>query len=204
MTAIQNQKIKFILASASSQRKQLLSRAGYDFDVVVSDVDESKFEDHQSNLNACDYSSMLAMAKAGAVAKNFPDKLVVGADTVADFDGEIIGKAETPTHAREIIEKLFSTPHKIITAISMVKLDIGLELTDFASTTVFPVAMTAAQISEHIDSGTWKGKAGAYSIQADKDAFIKRIKGSRTNVMGLSMELFEKMITAVSVEINNS
>ncbi len=204
MTGVGDGRKNFILASASPQRRKLLSKAAYEFEVVVSDVDESQFDGCLSSLTACDYASLLARTKAAVVAKKFPSRLVVGADTCVDFDGEIIGKAANPAEAHEIVKKLFSRPHKIVTAISMIKSDEQIELVDFAVTTVFPAAMTASEISSHIASGEWKGKAGAYSIQSEKGAFIERIEGSYTNVMGLSMELFEKMIKAVWSGANTS
>jgi len=185
---------KFILASASPRRRELLSEAGYDFEVVVSNIDESKFDDHQKTMTTGEYVVMLARAKAMKVAQKYPNRLVVGADTVADFDGEIIGKAVDSKHVREIIGKLFSQPHEIVTGIVMLKLDEGIEAAEFDVTTVYPRPMSEDQITGHIASGDWKDKAGAYSIRSNGDEFVERIEGSESNVMGLGMELFERMI----------
>lgn len=183
---------RFILASASPRRKELLQKAGCKFDIVVSQVDESKIS--AQGLTAIQYACKLALAKAQDVAKKFPDTLVVGADTVADFDGEIIGKAESPEHAEQITRKLFSQPHKIITAIAMIKKTAGVEIVEYDVTDIYPIKMNDQEIAEHIASGIWKDKAGAYAIQEGGDKFIEKIVGSETNVMGFSMELFEKMI----------
>ncbi len=185
---------KFILASASPRRKELLTKAGYNFDIVVSDVDESKIS--ADGVAPAEYACRLAMAKAQNVADKFPNMLVVGADTIADFNGEIIGKAESPEHAEQITRKLFSQPHKVITAIAMIKKNTDLQIVEYDVTTVYPKKMTDEQIAEHIASETWKDKAGAYAIQETGDKFVERIAGSLTNVMGLSMELFEKMFNA--------
>ncbi len=181
----------FILASASPRRRDLLAEANYDFEVIVSDVDESAFNSCQNCPQ--EYAKKLAMAKAKDVAKKYPARIVVGADTIADFDGEIIGKANTHVHAKEITNKLFSKPHKVITAIAIVCLAREIEIVETDTTVVYPKKLTAEQIYSHIKSGRWKDKAGAYAIQENADEFIERIEGSVTNVMGFGMELFERM-----------
>lgn len=185
----------FILASASPRRKELLKKAGYKFNVVVSNIDESKIraKGKMPARFACD----AALAKANKVADKFPDKIIVAADTIADFEGQIIGKAKNARHAEQITRKLFSKPHKVITAIAIVKKNAGFELVDYDTTTVYPKKLTETQIAEHIASKLWKDKAGAYAIQQSGDKFIDHIKGSETNVMGLSMELFKKMIKKI-------
>ena len=188
---------KFILASASPRRRELLAKAGYNFDIIVSNIDESEIS--SDGLTPIEYACILAAAKAQDVANKFPDRLIVGSDTIADFNGEIIGKADSAGHAEEITRKLFSQPHKIITAIAMVNKNAGLNIVGHDITTVYPRKMTDKEIAEHIVSETWKDKAGAYAIQEDGDKFIEKIDGSLTNVMGLSMELFENMFKQISI-----
>ncbi|MCE5339932.1 MAG: Maf family protein [Planctomycetaceae bacterium] len=188
---------KFILASASPRRKELLTKAGYNFEIVVSNVDESKIS--ADGLTSMEYTCKLAMAKAQDVGDRFPNKIVVGSDTIADFNGEIIGKAESAWHAEEITRKLFSRPHKIITAIAMIKKNADFKTVEYDVTTVYPRKMTDKEIAEHIASGTWEDKAGAYAIQEGGDKFIERIDGSLTNVMGFGMELFEKMFKQAAI-----
>lgn len=190
-----SKKHQFILASASPRRKELLKRAGYDFEIVVSNIDESKIP--TEGLSPAQFACRAAVAKANDIAEKFPDKIIVAADTVADFAGEIIGKAETAEQAEEITRKLFSRPHKVITAVAIVKKEAGVEIVDYDTTVVYPKKLSEAQIVRHIESKSWKDKAGAYAIQEGGDEFIDRIEGSETNVMGLSMELFEKMIKTV-------
>ncbi|MFA6185712.1 MAG: nucleoside triphosphate pyrophosphatase [Phycisphaerae bacterium] len=189
-------KQSFILASASPRRKELLEKAGYKFDIVVSDVDESKIS--TAGIDSAEFTRRAALAKAKDVAEKFPDRLVVAADTVVDYEGQIIGKPDSAKHAEEIIRKLFSKPHKVITGIAFVKKDAGLEFVDCDITTVYPKKMTEKQIAEHIASQTWQGKAGAYGIQDGADEFVEKIEGSYTNVMGLSMELLERMFGKIS------
>ena len=184
--------MSFILASASPRRRGLLAEAGYDFQVVVPDVDESAFV--AEGIEAGEYAKRLALAKARSVAERFRDSLVVGADTVVDFDGEVIGKPADAKEAEQITVKLFSAPHRVVTGVAIVRLSDGTELVESDSTIVYPRRMTPEQIAEHIAGGTWPDKAGAYAIQEDGDEFVERIEGSLTNVMGLPMELLRQMM----------
>jgi septum formation protein len=182
-----------ILASASPRRRQLLSEAGYAFEVATPDVDESTFP--TEGIPAREYTETLALAKARTVAPKYPDRLVIGADTVADFAGEIIGKPLDADDAERITRKLFSAPHKVVTGVAIVRLCDDTELVESDSTTVYPKPMTPGQIAEHIKSDTWRDKAGAYAIQETGDEFVDRIEGSLTNVMGLPMELLVSLLT---------
>jgi len=187
--------VPIILASSSPRRKQLLAEAGYKFTCVHPDIDESDFTAEQ--ISPCEYAERLALAKAKSVAEKFPDSLVIGADTVADFEGEIIGKAADAKEAEEITRRLFSRPHKVITAVAIVRISDGTEIVESDSTTVYPKKLSDKQIAEHIKGGSWRGKAGAYAIQEGGDEFIERIEGSLTNVMGLPMELVQSVLAGL-------
>jgi len=184
-------KTSIILASASPRRKQLMTEAGYCFVTITPDVDEASFS--SNSVKPCEYAEKLALAKAKSIADKYPDSLVIGADTIVDFDGVIIGKPNDKKHAEEIIKKLFSKPHKVITAVALVKIADRVELVESDTTIVYPRKMTEAQLAEHIKSSIWRGKAGAYAIQ-ENDDFVEKIDGSFTNVMGLPMQLLERML----------
>ena len=187
--------LSIILASASPRRKQLLAEAGFKFTVIPPDIDESAFLSDQ--ISAREYAEQLGLAKAKNVAVKFPSRLVIGADTVADFNGQIIGKPADAKEAEQITKKLFSTPHKVITAVAIVRISDGTELSESDTTTVYPKKLTAEQIADHIKSKSWQGKAGAYAIQENGDEFIERIEGSLTNVMGLPMELLQRLLERI-------
>ncbi len=189
---IKQRSAAIILASASSRRKQLLAEAGYKFASITPEIEESAYPAEQHT--ACEYAKQLALAKAKSVAERHRDCLVIGADTVVDFNGEIIGKPANAKEAEQITRKLFSAPHKVITGLAIVRLSDGIEVVESDTTTVYPRQMTAEQIAEHIKSGTWRDKAGAYAIQENGDEFIKKIEGSLTNVMGLPMELLQQLL----------
>ena len=184
--------VRIILASASPRRRQLLAEAGYNFTSVTPDINETAF-----HPDACEYAEQLALAKAKSVAVKHPDSLVIGADTVVDFNGEIIGKPADAKDAEQITRKLFSAPHKVITGLAIIRLSCGIEIVESDTTTVYPRKMNAEQIAEHIKSESWRDKAGAYAIQETGDEFVEKIEGSLTNVMGLPMELLQRLLTMV-------
>jgi septum formation protein len=186
---------KFILASASPRRKLLLEKAGYTFTVIPSNIDESYFP--TENISSIEHTKLLALAKANDVAQNYPDQLVMGADTVVDSDGNIIGKPIDAADAERITRLLFSAPHKVITAVALVKIRENIEIVQAETTIVYPAKLTEDQIAQHIENGNWKGKAGAYGIQETGDEFVEKIEGSFTNVIGLPMELVQKLFASL-------
>ncbi len=169
-----------------------MAEAGYKFISITPNVNESAFP--VEGYNACEYAKMLALAKAKSVAQYHPDCLVIGADTVVDFDGEIIGKPADAKEAEQITKKLFSKPHKVITGLAIVRLTDSIEIVESDITIVYPQKLTAEQIDDHIKSESWRDKAGAYAIQETGDEFIEKIEGSLTNVMGLPMELLRRLL----------
>jgi septum formation protein len=188
-------RVSIILASTSPRRRQLLSEAGYKFRVVGPEVDESAFE--TEDVSPCEYASKLALAKAKSVAGKFSESFVIGADTVGDFEGKIIGKPADAEDAERITRMLFGSPHRVITAVAIVRVKDNIEIVKSDVTTVYPKRISEQQIAEHISGGSWEGKAGAYAIQETGDEFVERIEGSLTNVMGLPMELLGGMLSSV-------
>ncbi len=182
----------FILASASPRRKKLLTEAGFSFEVIASTIDESMFDVEE--VSPLEHSLRLAVAKAADISIKHPRQFVLGADTVVDLDGKSIGKPEDAGDAERITRMLFSRPHKVITAVAVIRAEDKIEFIEAETTTVYPKMLTEEQIAGHIKSGNWQGKAGAYGIQESGDEFVAKIEGSFTNVMGLPMELVEKML----------
>ena len=186
---------QFILASASPRRKLLLEQAGYSFEIIPSEVDESAFS--TDGVTSEEHTMELALAKAVDVARKYPDRLVMGSDTVVDLNGQIIGKPRDAEHAEEITRALFSEPHLVITGVALIHIAKKIEIVRAAVTTVYPRKLSEEQILGHIENGDWQGKAGAYGIQETGDEFVERIEGSFTNVIGLPMELVGEMFGAM-------
>ena len=180
-----------ILASQSPRRRELLMEAGYCFEVVPSSIDESTIDD---GLSAEAYTQTLARAKALDVSPAYPDALVLGADTVVDCDGDIIGKPHDAADAERIVRRVFSRAHRVVTGLALVRQRDGLFLQAVDVTVVYPKPMTEAGIAAHIRGGSWEGKAGAYAIQETGDQFVERIEGSLSNVIGLPLERLAQLL----------
>jgi len=184
-----------ILASASPRRRELLAEAGYEFAVIPSGIDESAFLSRPAR--PAEHAARLALAKARDVAGRFCESIVIGADTVVDFEGRVVGKPADAADAEAITRKLFSAAHKVVTGVAIVRLSDCTELVEWETTIVYPKKLTPEQIVEHIKGGSWRGKAGAYAIKGSDDEFIERIEGSLSNVMGLPLELLQRMLDSL-------
>ncbi|HEY8339543.1 MAG TPA: Maf family protein [Egibacteraceae bacterium] len=172
---------RLVLASASPRRLALLRGAGLEPLVRVADIDERA----APGEDARDYVLRLARAKARAAARG-SHEVVVGADTAVVVDGEPLGKPRDAAHAAALLARLSGRRHLVITGVAVSCGD-G-ELRDLVvSTTVEMVALTPAAIAAYVATGEPFGKAGAYAIQGRAAAFVTRIEGSYTNVVGLPL-----------------
>lgn len=184
--------MRLILASTSPRRRKLLSEAGYSFTVIPPDLDESTLVVMPGGPRR--HAEALALAKARTVARRFPDALVLGADTLVDADGEIIGKPADAEEAERITRRLFRKPHRVITGLALIRLRDRIEIVRSEVTTVYPRKLTERQIAEHVAGGSWRGKSGAYAIRETDDPFVDHVEGSLSNVMGLPLELLHRLL----------
>ena len=136
----------------------------------------------------------LSYFKARSVAATLEQGLVLGADTVVAYRGRVFGKPADAADARRILQTLAGTTHEVITGIALVDAATGRRRIGHDVTRVTMKAMTPAELQAYLASGRWQGKAGAYGIQDHDDAFIERIAGSFSNVVGLPMELLARML----------
>jgi septum formation protein len=175
---------RLILASASPRRQELLREAGYAFEVHPADVDES---DHPPGLTPAALAAYLADRKAEAVAAQFPDEVVLAADTVVALGDHSLGKPADARHARAMLASLAGTNHEVITGVTVLHRARGLRLQAVATSSVYMRPLSQAEIDAYVATNQWQGKAGGYGIQ-DQDPFVTRITGSLTNIVGLPME----------------
>ena len=184
--------MELILASSSPRRLELLNEAGFVFRVIKPNQVEAQTS--QTAHSAMEQARSLALAKARSVAQKQTSKaIILGADTVVSLDKHIIGKARNRDHAREILTMLSGTTHQVITALALLEIPVGRCLVEHEVTSLTMAKLSAEQIEEYLDTSPWQGKAGAYAIQ-ENDAFILKIDGSFSNVVGLPMELLERML----------
>jgi septum formation protein len=169
---------RLVLASGSPQRRAILDDLGLAFEVQVSDV----AEEEQGAPRAV--ASENALRKALAVAKDFPDDLVVGCDTLVATDGvEIWGKPSDAEHATRTLGHLSGRTHEVVSGLALVER--GEVATATEVTEVTFRALSDAEIAWYVRTGEWQGRAGAYAIQQRGAVLVNRIAGDYLNVVGL-------------------
>jgi septum formation protein len=181
-----------ILASASPRRSELLRQMGVEFRVITSDA----VEVHHGELTAREIAQVNAYRKARAVAKKFPDALVLGADTLVYLETLLFGKPGSMEHAYEMLEQLQGRTHDVITAVCLLNLRSHRQriFTEVTNVTFRP--LDAVSIRRYLTKVNPLDKAGAYAIQEEGDLLVERIAGSYTNVVGLPIEHLHAELTA--------
>lgn len=178
-----------ILASGSPRRKELMHFISDDFEVHVSDCEETITSDIPSEV-----TKELAKQKAEAVCDEISKKqadgrkvLVIGADTVVSLKGQIFGKPKDREEAFSMLSHLQGTTHEVTTGVAVLTVDQGriTQYDVFSETTEVEVAsMTGDEINAYVETGDCYDKAGAYGIQGVFSRHIAGIKGDYFNVVG--------------------
>jgi septum formation protein len=178
-----------ILASASPRRRELLERVGVPLEVRAADVDETPLAGEAPAA----YVARVALAKAKAIDAR--GRFVLAADTTVTIDGAILGKAETDDEAAAMLRRLSGRVHQVITA--FVVAGGGADVAKTVTTDVEMIALDDATLAAYVATGEWRGKAGAYAVQGIAAAFVREVRGSITNVIGLPLvEVLEALARA--------
>lgn len=187
---MKNLSCRFILASASPRRKQLLQEMGLKFKIIPSTIQEKI----DSALTPSQLVKKLALQKAGEIARQFQGKkqIIIGADTIVVRQGEILGKPRDPRHARQILNKLSGSVHFVYTGVAVIDTWTDKKVVAYEKTRVKMKKLSTDEIQYH--SGRHLDKAGAYAVQEEKDAFIEKIDGCYFNVVGLPIQLLKRML----------
>lgn len=176
---------RIILASSSPRRKELLEQVGLKFEILSPDIDESvcigESADH--------YVQRLAEQKAQAILAQFPDAIVIAADTSLVLDHKIIGKPESKQHAFEIWTALSDRQHNVLSGVCVrsSECDPNTIQSMVVRTQVHFRKLSQLDMEQYWATGEPIGKAGAYAIQGYAAQFIPRIEGSYSNVVGLPL-----------------
>jgi len=173
---------RIILASASPGRSELLRRTGILFEIVPSDCDE-----HVAATTPEEHVRGLALLKARTVAELYPDALVIAADSVAELDGDILGKPDSPDDARDMLERLSGRFHRLLTGLAIVDGPTGKTYDGVETTLVHMRRLTDEDIDAYVRSGEPLDKSGSYELQGLGATIIDRIEGDFSNVVGLPM-----------------
>jgi septum formation protein len=185
--------VRLILASASPRRADLLTAAGFAFDVMPIEIDERVLAAERPT----DYVVRLARAKAREVARRNPGRPVLGADTAVVVDDRILGKPADAAEAGEMLRMLSGRSHDVLTGVA-VCLD-RREACDVACTRVRFLHLSDAEIAWYVASGEPFDKAGAYAVQGLASRFVEGINGSYSNVVGLPVATVYRALKQIGV-----
>ena len=183
-------KLPLILASSSPRRKMLLDTLNIPFSVEVPNVDEAITEAPDVMVET------LSKRKALSIMNKHPHSIILGADTLVYCD-KVLGKPKTPECAREMLSLLSNKWHEVYTGITLVNTETNKIMTESVMTRVHFVELSSYDIEEYIMSGEPLDKAGGYAIQERAEAFIDRIEGSYSNVVGLPLARLVAMIKQI-------
>lgn len=186
---------QLVLASLSPRRFKLLSEAGYKVDTAPVKVSENIDE----NLNPRSVVMSLAMQKAVSCFETNPQwkndrKVIVAADTLVFLDESPLGKPENEQDAIQILKRLSGTEHQVLTGVCFIDTYNQSFVLDYDLSRVFFKKLSEQDILDYVKTGEPMDKAGAYGIQGEAKKFVARNEGSLTNIIGLPMEVFKKVV----------
>jgi septum formation protein len=194
--------MNLILASASPRRRELLTQAGYRFEVQPSALPESR----RPGEDAIRFATRLAREKAEEVfARSQPSTapmMVLGADTVVVCDGEVMGKPADAADATRMLLLLSGRTHQVVTGVAVVwglgSAEVAAELTQVTMRTLSP-----QEVADYVAGGEPMDKAGAYAIQGYAGRWIPRINGCYFNVVGLPLALVTSLLEGAELRLAN-
>lgn len=176
--------LPFVLASRSPRRKHLLEQIGLTFTIEVSESPE----EIRPGTPPSEIVRNLAHEKAAIVARNHPDALTLGADTIVVLDDQVLGKPATEEEAYDMLRALSGRTHTVYTGIALLHPATARAHTAFEATRVTFADLSEDEIWAYVATGSPMDKAGAYGIQDDLGAlFISRIDGDYYTVVGLPL-----------------
>ena len=181
--------MRLLLASQSPRRAELLRAAGFEFDILPANADETVHPGESPEA----YVRRVADAKARAVLPHAGDRVVLAADTTVVVGGEILGKPEDAADAARMLRRLSGRAHEVLTAVTVARA--GREpATDVATTRVEFAPMSDDEIAWYVAGGEPMDKAGAYAVQGLASRFVTRVDGSYSNVVGLPVAVVYRLL----------
>lgn len=182
-----------VLASASPRRRALLAQVGVNPGRIIAPTCDER---EQAGELPGKLAQRLARSKAWAVRGTCPDAFVLAADTVVAVGRRILHKTEDAGVARHYLRLLSGRRHRVYGGVAVIAPD-GRENLRLAMTVVQFKRLSDDEVDAYLASDEWRGKAGAYAIQGRAEGYIKRINGSYSNVVGLSLPLAREMLTGL-------
>ena len=188
--------IPIILASQSPRRKQILEYYNLPFEQLSHNFDERSIPWSGKNH---DYVKALSRQKAMEVSSRFPDRTIIGADTIVELDGELLTKPKNLEDAVKMISKLSGKKHTVVTGIAIIHN--GHTFLDSDETCVQIQPLTEVQIHNYLKIGQWHDKVGGYAIQGAGALLVERIEGCYYNVIGLPVICLARLLKKIDIDL---
>jgi len=194
---------KIVLATTSPYRREVFGYLGIDFEVEGGNVDESQVERN----NPEELVKNLSKLKAEAVAKNHPDAIVIGMDSVTYFNGQILEKPKSKEEAFQRLKSLSGNNHQFYTGICMVNTASKKTISRVVKTEVFMRNLSESEINKYLDEDP---RFNTYALGYDpvkhlSASFVKRIEGSYYNLLGgIPLEVIIEMLSEIGYKINQN
>ena len=188
-------KVRIVLASSSPRRREILAQLGWNFQVIPSDVAESK----KDGEDPASLVKRLSFLKGDEVFRRCPDALVIASDTVVCCSGKIYGKPKDDEEALTMLENLVGRNHEVFSGLALF---MGARvLCDCDSTEVTFRRVGLETLRAYVATGEPRGKAGAYAIQGCGRLLVKAIHGDYSTVVGLPVALLAEMIGKLGFDL---
>lgn len=188
--------LKLVLASKSPRRKQILEDHNISFTAHSADIDEESYE----NLPALKMVKTLSKLKAEKVSQDYPNAIVIAADTTVNLNGKILSKAKDLKQAFEMLKELSNSTHEVITGYTII--EPGKKSKTYSETTkIFFRKLSDKDINNYISNHEVLDKAGAYGIQDGAGGFIKKYEGDYLNIVGLPSNAIIKLQKILKTKI---
>lgn len=185
---------RFIVASASPRRKELLENVGFTFDIIPSDADESCEE----ALTPEELVKELAARKAQSVFESNRDAVVLGCDTVVEYGGTVLGKPVNREEAKKMISMLSGRVHNVHTGVCLMSEEKTVSFVKTVKVEFYP--LTEAEVEAYVSTGECDDKAGAYGIQGLGCVLVKGIEGDYFSVVGLPVAETVRQLRAFRIQ----
>ena len=187
--------MKYILASKSPRRSEILRKAGFKFKVIPSNIDESKIS---TNLTPKDYCVELAKLKAYDIANKNKNCTIIGSDTIVYINNSILNKPKNFNDAKKMLSMLSNNTHSVLTGVSIVNINEKIDFNFYESTEVSFYKISDLEIENYINKFKPYDKAGSYGIQDGSNLFVKKIVGSYENIVGFPISKFYQSLKKIS------